>query len=335
MRSKVWRNGFLFVWLGASIFAGAEIAGADPGAGGENPVLFRDLTYRRGFQLGFPSSAKGRAVEQILDAGDPAVSPVWRLCQWGTRRTLAGAPLVRLPNGDLSRENETKRVVIGGGGPERPDLVLEIRGGAEYEGRARRSGEAWPHLLVEQDAAEIVTLDRLARLDLEVTLRLAAFRDRMEGRADPSLHAAQFQLYFIVKETAPGAGAKGDYFWFGVPFFDSRRPIPPPHRGKDVGKDDATGKLIYAIDGREALSAPLADGTPVTVRKDLLPFIRRGLAAAVEDGFLTSADPGRYAVVNMNLGWEIPGAFDAAMEVRGLSITAVRRPVGEESKVPK
>ena len=309
------------------------MAGGDPGPAEEPTALFRDLAFRRGFLLSHPSSEKGRAVEQILDVGDPAISPVWRLCQWATRLTLAGAPLVRLPNGDLSRENETKRVVIGGGGPESPDLVLEIRGGEEYQGRARRSGEAWPHLLVEQDAGEIVTLDRLASLDLEVTLRLSMFRERMEGRADPSLHAAQFQLYFIVKETAPGT--KGDYFWFGVPFFDSRHPIPPPYRAKDVGKDDATGKLIYAIDGREAVPAPLADGKPVTVRKDLLPFIRRGLAAAVEDGFLKDGDPGRYAVVNMNLGWEIPGAFDAAMEVRGLSITAVRRPGGEDSKAPK
>lgn len=66
-----------------------------------------------------------------------------------------------------------------------------------------------------------MTLDRLARIDLAIDVRLASFEDRMGGQADPSLHAAQFQIFLIVKEVAPGA--RGDFFWFGVPFFDSRK----------------------------------------------------------------------------------------------------------------
>ncbi len=152
-------------------------------------------------------------------------------------------------------------------------------------------------------------------------VRLSAFADRMAGRADPALHAAQLQLFFIVKEVAPEAS--GDFLWFGVPFFDSRQEFPPPHRAKDGGKADATGKLIYTIDGREVLSSPLGRGNRVAIRKDLLPAIREALAYAVESRFLASGDPGRYAVANMNLGWEMPGAFDAAVEIRGLAVTAV------------
>ena len=110
-----------------------------------------------------------------------------------------------------------------------------------------------------------------------------------------------------------------------MPFFDSRQEFPPPHRAKDGGKDDATGKFIYTIDGREVLAAPPGRKEPVAIRKDLLPAIAAGLACAVERGFLASADPGRFAVVNMNMGWEIPGAYDAAVEVRGLAVTAVLR----------
>ena len=143
----------------------------------------------------------------------------------------------------------------------------------------------------------------------------------MDGRADPGLHAAQFQLFFIVKEVAPGGS--GDFLWFGVPFFDSRQEYPAPHRARDGGKDDATGKFIYTIDGRGVLSKPLGQGERVAIRKDLLPSIRNALAYAVEHGFLERGDPERYAVVNMNLGWEMPGAYDAAVEIRGLAITAV------------
>ena len=304
--------------------AGEAGPGRPADAGGERIALFADTAFRRGFELSFPSSARGRAVEKVLSAGEGAAPPVWRLCQWATRVSLAGAPLARLPGGGLSWEDETKRVAIGGGAPGQPDLVLEVRGGAEYRGRARRAGEAWPHLLVEQDAARAVTLDRLASLDLEASLRLASFADRMDGRGDPSLHAAQFQLFFIVKEVAPGAA--GDFFWFGVPFFDSRHEFPPAYRAKDGGKDDATGKFIDTIDGREVLPRPPGRKEWVAIRKDLLPAIAAGLSCAVERGFLKSADPGRFAVVNMNMGWEIPGACDAAVEVRGLAVTAVLRP---------
>ncbi len=133
-----------------------------------------------------------------------------------------------------------KRVALGDCVPGLSDLVPEVRGGAEYRGRARRAGEPWPNLLVEQDAARIVALERLSSLDLELSLRLASFADRMDGRGDPSLHAAQFQLFFIVKEVAPGA--EGDFLWFGVPSFDSREAFPPAYRAKDGGKDDAEGR---------------------------------------------------------------------------------------------
>lgn len=315
-----------------------------PGAQQEERVaLFEDTAFRRGFDLAYPSSAKGRAVERRLPGVDASQRPVWRLCQWATRTSLAGAPRQPLTGGAIAYEDATKTVVFGGGGggsgrgvggeggSEGPDLLLELRAGAEYEARVRAAGEPWPHLLVEQDAAHVITLDRLARLELDIDLRLAAFTDRMAGHADPALHAAQFQLFLIVKDVS--ASSRGEFLWFGAPFFDSRQDFPAPHRARDGGKDDATGKLIYSLDGRDILSTPLARGQRVEVHKDLLPSVREALLYAVEQKFLESADPARYAAVNMNLGWEMPGAYDAAVEVRGLAITAVL-PARPEPKAP-
>ncbi|HNR99865.1 MAG TPA: hypothetical protein PKX48_14615 [Planctomycetota bacterium] len=309
------------VSVAAALLAALSAAAAEEHQG--RIALFADQAFRRGFALSYPSSAMGRRVEKVLET-ESGGAPAWRLCQWATRLSLADAPLRRLPGNELSWENETKRVVLGNGAAEKPDLILEVRGGAEYQGRVRRAGEPWPHLLVEQDALAVVPLDRPASLELEVELKLSRFEDRMAGRADASLHAAQFQLFFVVKETAPGAD--GDFFWFGVPFFDSRGEYPAAYRAKDGGKDDATGKFIYTIDGREALPAPPRLGQWVKVRKDLLPSIAAGLACAVERGFLANGELARYAVVNMNMGWELPGAYDAAVEVRGLSVAAVLRP---------
>jgi hypothetical protein len=81
--------------------------------------------------------------------------------------------------------------------------------------------------------------------------------------------------------------------------------------------------LIYTIDGKEVNNRPLKEGRWVTIQKDLLPYIKEGLKEAVHRGHLSSDNLSDYAVVNMNMGWEIPGTFDAAIQIKDLDITAI------------
>ncbi len=307
--------------------------------------LFADLRFRRGFLLSHTSSSKGRAVAATFtsprrDRAEHPDRPVWRLCQWGTRHSLADAvPVQRLDarDGDaVVVENRSKRVVFDvAERPDGADLVLDVSGGEEYGDRARRAGEAWPHLLVEQDARANVPLASLESLRLRVDVRLVGFADRMGKKADAGLHAAQFQLFLIVKCIAPNAPDRGNYIWFGMPFFDSRHEFPPPYRAKDAGKSDATGKFIYTIDGRKVLPRSLRDSREwVKVDVDLLPSIRSGLDEAVRRGYLKRGDPKDYAAVNMNMGWEMPGAFDASVAVRRLDVT-IRRNSRAETRSPR
>ena len=286
--------------------------------------LFGDMRFERGFLLKYPDVSHGRATEAVLDLGEPANKPVWHLAQWATKYSLAEAECRREPNGDRVYENTGKRVLVGGSDSPNRDLILELRGKAEYGDRPRRQGEGWPHLLVEQDVMEMYPLSRLARLDFHVLLRLLAFEDHMApADFDPGLHAAQFQLFLVVRNADAASKDHNEYLWFGVPFFDSRHDIPISHQAKDAGKEDATGKFIYAIDGREVNHLPMKTKTWVTFQADLLPHIQAGLQTAAERGFLTDTDPSHYAVVNMNLGWEMPGTYDAAIQVRDLRIDAI------------
>lgn len=133
------------------------------GAQGSNGVaLFSDLRFRQGFLLSYPVSSKGRLVEAVLQLDDANNVPVWRLFQWGTKHTLGNAPCVRSGNGDLSYENEAKKVTVGGSNSPNQDLVLELRAKAEYGTRIRSYGDSWPHLLVEQDAIHLYCLDGLS-----------------------------------------------------------------------------------------------------------------------------------------------------------------------------
>jgi len=291
---------------------------------GEGRPLFSDVRFRRGFRLSYPDSSRGRAVEAILNLNDEKNEPIWRLCQWGTKYSLASSPCIQGSTGDIWYESPAKKVLVGGQDSDNRDLILELKGKAEYGKRARKYGESWPHLLVEQDAATVYLLDRLKRVDFQINLKLLYIENHMkESEYDPSLHAAQFQMFFIVKNVSRQTRDYADYFWFGVPFFDSRHEIPPAHMARDAGKTDATGKFIYTIDGKTVNTTPLRTGRWVTVEKDLLPCIKDGLREAVKRGYLGSADLHHYGIVNMNLGWEVPGTFDAAMQIREFEVYVV------------
>ncbi|UCD50977.1 MAG: hypothetical protein JSW27_26065 [Phycisphaerales bacterium] len=297
----------------------------------EAESVFGDLSFQQGFLLSYPRVAKGRAVAATLDLGRADAQPLWRLCQWATKYSLADAPCITGSQGDVSYQNEGKRVVVGGPASPHRDLILEIRGQAEYGAQPRHAGESWPHLLVEQDAPRPFQIDALERLTLSVHLRLLYCTDHMAAADyNAGLHAAQFQMFFIVKNVSPQAADHGDYFWFGVPFFDNRYDSPPAYMAKDAGKSDATGKFIYTVAARAVGIRPLTSGQWVDVETNLLPHIQSGLAEAVARGYLKAGHERDYAVVNMNLGWEIPGTFDAAMQVRDLEISASPRGIGPE-----
>ena len=313
-------------WL-RSTFVLLALVPACAGQPTQAEPLFADMQFRRGFLLSFPDSSKGRAVQRVLNFGDANNVPVWRLCQWATKQTLATAPCVRGDDGSFSYENEVKRVRVCHSGSESSGLTLEVRGSAEYGTAARQSGESWPHLLIEQDALRLYPLDELSQVRLQIRVRLLHSRGRMPAdEYNPSLHAAQFQMFFIVKNIRPRSAERGGYYWFGVPFYDSRHDIPPAYMAADTGKKDATGKFIYTVAGVALGQTPLKTGRWIALNVDLLPHIRKGLQEAAHRGYLHSADPHDYAVANMNLGWEIPGTFDAAVQVQDLDVSAVFKP---------
>jgi len=292
---------------------------------GSRPLLL-DTNFRRGFFLSYPDSKKGHAAEAVLDLGDSDNKPVWRLCQWGTKHSLASASCNHDSHGNVSYGNDAKKVLVGAGDSDNRDLVLEIRAGCEYGNRARKQGESWPHLLIEQQVCETYPLEKLTRLDFALGIKRLYCENRMAtDTCDPSLHAAQFQMFLVVSNINQSSKDSGNYFWFGVPFYDSRYEIPPSYRAKDAGKADATGRFIYTIAGENVASEPLKENQWLKIDIDLLPYIKAGLQEAVKRGYLTDSNPGDYAVVGMNMGWELPGTFDASIQIRDLGLQAILR----------
>ena len=287
--------------------------------------LFEDTQFERGFRLSYTSSKHGRKAEAILNLGNSNNIPIWRLCQWGSRFSLADAEFEKFSDGTIGYRNIGKSVHVAPPGFTEYDLLLEVLAGAEYDGNPRQQGESWPHILVEQNTKHIHTLETLLDLHLHLSVKLSRFKQYLEEN-NPQLHAAQFQLFLIVKNINPQSEDHRDFFWFGVPIFDNRNDFPPPYMAKDGGKKDATGKFIYTIDGKNVIPSPVKSGEWIVIDSALLRHVIDGLRQAKTRGYLSTDSLSDYAVVNMNMGWEVPGIFDVGMKVKDFSLHADIKP---------
>ena len=83
------------------------------------------------------------------------------------------------------------------------------------------------------------------------------------------------------------------------------------------------GLFIYPIAGEQVNTEHLKKNQWVKIDANLLPYIEAGLEEAVGRGYLTVLNPGDYAVTGMNMGWELPGTFDASIQIRDLGILTV------------
>ena len=267
---------------------------------------------------------------------EQSAAPVWRIGQWASKHSLADPAVTRQTQLNKHRfliENPSKRVIVDS---RRGEFELGITASACYD-RPRQANEPWPHLLVETALTDkrypgaSYRVETMRRLDVAMDCRLTGFKDNHPEGAKPSLHAAQFQLFLYVQNLNTESPGYGDMLWFGIPIFDNRRPASDEHYQRDGGKPDASGKFIYILptnasqpkgstifkDGK-IVAAPNADW--MDIRVDALPWIHRAYELARKGGYFPQTEFTDLYVSGLNLGWEMPGIYDATMQVRGFSI---------------
>jgi len=302
-------------WAAAGVLLLAKARAAEGQPGRE---LIRDPHFQRGFVLLRPKPGKVVPVG-VLQGLDPG-SPVWRLAQWNSRFSLAGVAPQRTREGGLKWLNAAKEVQVSPPGTERADLILGVNGSVEYDGRARKKGQPWPHLLVSQRFEDPPSLAEIEKAQFHVEVRLLYCRMHETPDYTPRLHAAQFLAFLSIQNLRRGSPGYGDFLYFGIPLYDSRYAHPHPFRAPD-----AAGKFIYTPAGTVYARERLEPGRWVTIDKDVLGLIRKALKEAWDRGFLAdSRDPADYRIAAMNIGWEIPGMADAAIQVRNLSLRVMR-----------
>lgn len=298
-------------------------AAAPQAAAGE---LFADPLFSRGFHLTTANHpAPGEEPGLLRLPGAPGGTPAWRLAQWSSAHLLATGVFAEAGGGRWVAETPGKRVVLArpaGGGVS---LFLEVNGGAEYGGGFRALNEPWPHLLIEQRFGEPVRPAQFPGLRFSLEFRVDHCRPAPgveAARLDPGLHTAQVSAYFTVNNLNPASADHNEMIWFGIPLFDARRPLPPPHYAVDRGSEFCSGKFICTLDGARFWRGTTGDGGWRGLDADLSQLLREALALSQGHGYLARTEFADLALTTFNLGWELPGPFDAAIELRNPSLRA-------------
>ena len=275
-----------------------------------------DTAFRGGFKVHGPHHEDGYWATY---PGDEGVEQRWELCEWGTYKHPLDPVTPRTDTADgFHYDTPSCTVSVPG---EEGDVRLELRTTREYEGYIRKEGEDWPHLLAQQGFRwqQLPALGELKELRYHAQFRLAYCDNHMDmTKFVPTEHFAQTHHYFTCNDVQAG-----DYFWFGIPYFDTRYPLFPGYLNIDKGKADATGKMIRTVPQPQLTDTSVLDGKWVTYDFDMLPLLREAYDTAKEAGVLAGCEFDRMVLTGTNIGFEMFAEFDAAIEMRDMSLTGV------------
>lgn len=298
--------------------------------------LLLDPTFKNGFTCK-PSSGHRNTDgwqpedKYMLDVdvqyGTPSSGPAWTLSQHGDVYSLndkynkiAGGVPTDNGDGSYTMSDESKTVIAN---PSAGSLYLELNTSKEYA-RDRKNQEEWCHILLDTGFKETVSLVDLESCELTIDLDLKKFENHMYGTVNPDVHAAQFLMYIVVKSI--GGTTQGNWFWFGIPFFDNRYPTGLPEGGLvDAGGAGATGKYIYQTPTNSFLPGGLQLNEKASIDFDIVDAIGQGLVYAQNHGQMLGATVDDLQFSYMNIGWEVPGTYDVGVEISNFSIKATKK----------
>jgi hypothetical protein len=280
--------------------------------------LLRDTRFQNGFEINAPKPGKHVAMGVI----QPPVAtdkPAWRLCQWSSTFDLSLSKPEILDVHAIRIANEAKSVTISSNSPSH-DLILGLDSRPEYAGKVRAQNQPWPHLLVEQSVQPIVLFKDVSRISFTIEARLLTNECfKLEGYTR-NLHTAQFPMTFIVQNRNKQSKGFGDFIWFCVTLYDERKPFTDLYAAKDTA--DPSAKMIYTPPSRTFSQQTLHDGTWVTFsHTNLCPLFSEAIELARKRGYLKdSPDMGDFAISSVNIGWEVTGINNVAIQIRSLGI---------------
>lgn len=282
-------------------------------------AVITDPAFANGISVIGSNSSQPNVTDTIYPFGKTKGKPSWRVVQWASRFVLSGdKPVVN--DDTVIYQNAGKRITFLKKG-RHTTVGLEVKGSAEYIS-PRKNNQSWPHLLLEQQYAAPISLSHVQHLNYSIQAKLLYATDHLGNAFDKGLHTAQINLFISIQNLNPNSAGYRDYFWFGLPLYDYRYPEIAPYDAQDMGKDDATKKFISAVSSAELYAGTMHNKQWIAINKDVYPMLVKAFNTAQQRGFLKGSKLSDMAIGEMNVGWEIPGTYDAGILIKDLKLTA-------------
>lgn len=206
--------------------------------------------------------------------------------------------------------------------PDIGEITLGLNASKEYE-HTRKDKENWPHLLLQNMLTENISIAELESLTFTIDLEIGCEMKMPESEFNENLHTAQFLMYIIVNTNS--AMDAGEYFWFGIPFYDYRyKSAMKPNAMIDNGTSGNTGKVIYQMGNQDFAPNGFELNKKYSIEIDLIEKFQDALAAAHSLDRMLNTTLEDLNIANMNIGWELPGTFDVYSTISNFSLKAVK-----------
>lgn len=286
--------------------------------------LLSDVNYTQGFDVipACPSDPTACAKAPRYRLYNPfSIKPnttaSWQIAQWASHSNIStnGTFVDDGKSKGIQWSTEDKRFILFQDGR----LQMSVNGFHEYGGKYTAPNAPWVHLLIQQDigiAGGSLPLNQVSELRWNLDVQLLYMDQHIQPGYDPNLHAGIFPLYMTIQNLVQGDPEYGKYFWLGIGLYDDRVLMSPLY----INGDKGTGSLIYSPAFSNFANISVHSGSIVHVTGDMMPFVRLGLQAAVERGFLNSNDLSKYHVGGMNMGWEVTGLNNGTIEIGNFSL---------------
>ncbi len=271
---------------------------------------FTDPTMENGVWLLAPKEGKRVPVE-ALPLGKGTGEPAWDLCQWNNRHDLAGTEAAQTEYG-TTYTNGVHTFARSDDGV----FTMILDASQEYDA-PRQDGQPWSHMLIQTRFGGI-PLKSMKKLVLTFDERILEVENRMGDTFDPNFHTAQALFYFSIANRKESSAWKNKSIWLGVAAWDWRSGLSAKPA---ISFDKGTATYIYQMASIETFGCTyLTDEKWHTCTVDVLQAVADAVRGLKLKGEFTDASPEDFCLSEMNFGWEMPGSFYGALQVRNFSL---------------
>lgn len=275
--------------------------------------ILNDTGFTKGFNLlGLNSSVDGTTVYKKIRYGNTLGTPQWQLAQWWSKYNLK----------DGTESSTDKRYTLKDASKavsvdmSNYDLTLEVNAEHEFERFNESAPSAWPHLLIEQNLKEPVSIASAEKINAKLGFTIDKSDDK-RGADGRGFHA-QFSWFIYIVDKNPDSPGYGNFLWFGLNIFDSNNEYAGPYASQDTA--GGAGNFIYSLGAKTFLDSPITPGKPTEIEIDILPYVKEALEKAAERGFMIGTELNDCSITGTNIGWEVFDRWNVSVTIRDIGI---------------